>query len=142
MFFNYYIPYLIYGEAGRIFIAFITNILIIGIWLRLILKIKLLPLSKFMIAVIFIELLLFYASEGMRAQLFHEGIKVSILTSLLLGIVDGGSKFLLSLKLLDLRAKKSLPFLLYLVLIAILGILLLNYFSDWCGSPYLCMCKC
>ncbi len=144
MFFNYYLPYLIYGEAGRIFIAFITNILIIGIWLRLVLKTKtkLLPFLGFMIAVIFIELLLFFASEVMRAQLFHEGIKVSILTSLLLGIVDGGSKFLLSLKLLNLEAKKSLPFLLYLVLIAILGILLLNYFSDWCGSPYLCMCKC
>lgn len=140
MFFNFYLPYLIYGEAGRIFIAFITNILIIGIWLRLIHKTKLLPLSKLMVAVIFIELLLFYASEGMRAQLFHEGIKVSILTSLLLGIVDGGSKFLLSLKLLNLDAKKSLPFLLYLVLIAILGILLLNYFSDWCGyAPYKCM---
>ncbi len=75
----------------------------------------------------------------MRAQLFNEGVKVSILTSLLLGIVDGGSKYLLSVKLLNLDAKKSLPFLLYLVLIAILGILLLNYFSDWCGyAPYKC----
>ncbi len=143
MFFNFYLPYLIDGGGvGSILIAFITNILIIGTWLRLVFKTKLLPLSKLMIAIIFIELLLFFASEGMRAQLFHEGIKVSILTSLLLGIVDGGSKFLLSLKLLNLDAKKSLPFLLYLVSIAILGILLFNYFSHWCSPPYLCLCKC
>ncbi len=139
MFFNYYLPYLIYGAAGHILIAFITNSLIIGIWLRLAFKARLLPFLKLMVAVIFIELLLFFASEVMKAQLFNEDIKVSILTSLLLGIVDGGSKYLLSVKLLDMDAKKSLPFLLYLVLIAILGILLLNYFSYWCDSPYLCL---
>lgn len=139
MFFNYYLPYLIYGAGGHILIAFITNILIIGIWLRLAFKARLLPFLKLMIAIIFIEILLLLASEVMRAQLFHEGIKVSILTSLLLGIVDGGSKFLLSIKLLDMDAKKSLPFLLYLVSIAILGILLFNYFAHWCGyAPYMC----
>lgn len=139
MFFNFYLPYLIDGESGRIFIAFVTNFLIIGAWLRIAFKTKLLPLLKLMFVVIFIELLLFFVSEVMRAQLFHEGIKVSILSSLFLGILDGGSKFGLSVKLLDLNIQRSMPFLLYIVAIAIFGILLFNYFPDWCGyAPYKC----
>lgn len=139
MFFNFYLPYLIEGELGRVFIAFVTNFLIIGGWLRVGFKTKLQPLSKFMIAILFLELLLFFASEIMRAQLFHEGIKVSLLSSIMLGLIDGGSKFLLAVKWFDLKAQKSMLFLLYLVAIAIFGILLFNYFLDWCGyAPYKC----